>query len=147
MDYLSTLLLLQSTLIGLRENHPRRRATNPHGLLMQEDIMDHLNDLINHEQAHLDPLSVVWNHFDLIGSNDVHCSYDGKNLVFWSSTFSLDVDLESILELVNGHRMTNNADLILDIPLEYIDVAFRDGRLVVLVNAVYYVDNIRRRTR
>lgn len=142
MDYLSTLLLLQSTLIGLRENHPRRRATNPHGLLMQEDIMEHINDLINHERAHLDPLSVVWNHFDRTGLTDIQCSYDGENLVFWCSAFKSDVNLESILELVNGQLMTNNADLYLDIPLDYIDVAFRDGRLVVLVNAEYYVDRI-----
>ena len=53
MDYLSTLLLLQSTLIGLRENHPRRRATNPGSLLLQGELMDHLNDLIDHEREHM----------------------------------------------------------------------------------------------
>ena len=46
MDYLKDLLLLQSVLIALKENHEGSRATNDGSLLMDPQLWEHLEDLI-----------------------------------------------------------------------------------------------------
>ena len=74
MDYISNLLLLQSVLIVLKENHPRRRATNDQSLLMGQELWEHLEDLVTRERASLDPVGFIWNYFGGNPNGDVKIS-------------------------------------------------------------------------
>jgi hypothetical protein len=145
MDYISNLLLLQSTLIALKENHPRRRATNDQSLLMGQELWEHLEDLVTRERASLDPVGFIWNYFGGNPNGDVKISKVGDVIEF--SYARIDT-AECITDLVRGYPMValgghDHAILeVDDIDPSNIDIYIKDGKITVHVNAERYIDVI-----
>ena len=140
MDYISNLLLLQSTLIALKENHPRRPATNDQSLLMGDRLWEHLEDLVSRERASLDPVGFIWNYFGGNPNGDVKITRDGEDVVFSSAIIHT---VEDIIDMVRGYPMAgSNYDLVLDIDPRDIGVFIVAGIAIAAVNAERYIDVI-----
>jgi len=142
MDYISNLLLLQSTLLTLKENHPRRWGTGPEDPLMDQQLSRVVDDLVAREIESLDPVGFIWRYFGGHPNGDVKITRDGEDVVFSSAIIHT---VEDIIDMVRGYPMAgSNYDLVLDIDPRDIGVFIVAGRILAAVNAERYIDIIRK---